>query len=83
MFTLLALQFSVQVAFATAYILYVLKDSLINTFELKWTDALEAVYKMLCKCGSVIPVSTYHYSSSSSSRTGTGTGIKMLVLELF
>ena len=47
-----------QVAFAIAYILYILKDSLINVGEVSWTDALEAVYKMLGKCGTVVHIRT-------------------------
>ena len=43
-----------QVAFNVAYILYLLKDSIINVGEVSWTDALEAVYKMLGKCGTVM-----------------------------
>ena len=42
-----------QVAFAIAYILYILKDSLIEA-GVSWTDALEAVYKMLGKCGTIM-----------------------------
>ena len=45
------MQLSVKTAFGAAYLLYALKHGLIDNDLLKWTDVLEAIYKVLCKCG--------------------------------
>lgn len=48
-----AFQLSLQGAFIAAYLLHVLKHFLID-LSVKWTDVLEAVYKVLCKCIAVV-----------------------------
>ena len=48
-FILCTLQWSFQVAFGAASVLHTLRYSLINNFNIKWTDALETVYKVSCK----------------------------------
>ena len=39
-----------QAAFITTALLHELKDFLIDIDIFKWTDVLETVYKLLCKC---------------------------------